>query len=316
MLARLQKLLVFVAIIVSAGWAIVLTRAGHAAWGAAGAALITLGYAAFLGLEFIALRWVGDRLGSAPQPQFSQLASAWWAEVLTAPRVFFWRQPFRSNEQADLIDTSGGHFGVVLMHGFVCNRGLWNPWMRELRAKRISHIAVNLEPVFGSIDDYAKIIDDAVARLFAATGLPVVVVGHSMGGLAIRAWLRRFNADARVRRVLTIGTPHHGTWLARFGHTRNGKQMRQCSPWLTGLAAAEPAGRHERFTCFYGHCDNIVFPASSGMLSGAVNLHVPGTAHVDMAFHPLVFNEVLRWAMAPAAPPVASVTTVTSAEAR
>ncbi len=183
--------------------------------------------------------------------------------------------------------------GVVLVHGFVCNRGLWNPWLRELRAHGVPYVAVNLEPVFGAIDAYPRIIEAAVARLEAATRRPVVLVGHSMGGLAIRAWLRQFNADARLHRVVTIGSPHQGTWLARFGHTASGRQMRQRNPWLTQLAADEPSSRISRFTCFYGHFDNIVFPP------GATNLHLPGVAHVHMAFQPAVFDEVWRWLNAP-----------------
>lgn len=316
MLARLQKLLVFTLIAASAMWVVTLARSGHPVWGAAIAAMIVLGYAAFLALEFAALHAVPDT-SPAPRARLSQLLVAWWGEVLTAPRVFFWRQPFRSRSLPDCLELQSSQetHGVVLVHGFVCNRGLWNPWMLLLRARQIPHIAVNLEPVFGSIDDYASVIDNAVIRMQAATGRPVVVVGHSMGGLAIRGWLRRFNADARVRRVVTIGSPHHGTWLARFGHTKNGKQMRQQSAWLTQLAADEPMSRYEGFTCFYGHCDNIVFPAATAMLPGAVNLHVPGTAHVDMAFHPVVFNEVLRWLSA--APDDASAASVLrSADAR
>jgi hypothetical protein len=95
--------------------------------------------------------------------------------------------------------------------------------------------------------------------------------------------------------VITIGSPHQGTWLARYGHTVNGKEMRLDSPWLAGIAAAEPSLRSANFTCFYGRCDNIVFPAASGTLRGAVNVHVPGTAHVHMAFRDVVFREVRQW---------------------
>jgi alpha-beta hydrolase superfamily lysophospholipase len=77
--------------------------------------------------------------------------------------------------------------------------------MRDLRARRIPFIAVNLEPLFGSIDHYARIIEAAVARREAATDIPVLLVGHSMGGLAIRAWLRQFEAHTRVHRAITIG---------------------------------------------------------------------------------------------------------------
>ena len=302
MLARLQKLLVLALLAGSTAWAVILARLGHPGWGAAAALLILLGYALFLGLEFAALCVVQEP-GPAPRARGSQLLRAWWGEVVTAPRVFFWRQPFRARAEPDhLPEQALGARGVVLVHGFVCNRGLWNPWMRNLRARNTPYIAVNLEPLFDSIDRYPTIIEAAVARLESITGAPVVLVGHSMGGLAIRAWLRQFQGDARVHRVITIGSPHQGTWLARYGHTVNGKEMRQRGPWLTALAASEPAARSARFTCFYGHCDNIVFPAAAGTLPGAENLHVPGTAHVQMAFQPIVFNEVWRWLSSPPAP--------------
>ena len=47
------------------------------------------------------------------------------------------------------------------------------------------------------------------------------------------------------------------------------------------------------FTCYFGHCDNIVFPAHNATLSGATNHHVPGVAHVHLAFHRPIFDDVL-----------------------
>lgn len=306
MLARLQKSLVVALLLASTTSLVILTHLGHPGWGACAALSIVFGYALFLGIEFALLHVVQQESGPAPRARLNQLLRAWWGEVATAPKVFFWRQPFRSNVEPDHIPGHAiGQRGVVFVHGFVCNRGLWNPWMRELRARKIPFIAVNLEPLFGSINHYPQIIEDAVARLEASTGSQVTLVGHSMGGLAIRAWLRQFDADARVHRVITIGSPHQGTWLARYGHTVNGKEMRLRSAWLADLAAAEPPARATRFTCFYGHCDNIVFPAVSGTLPGAQNLHVPGTAHVQMAFQAVVFNEVWRWLSATADAPTA-----------
>jgi len=300
MLARLQQFIVFVLLLASLGSFWIFSRIGIPVWGFLIAAVIVLGYTLFLALEFVALSVV--QVDPASRPSRVQLIQAWWGEVLSAPRVFLWRQPFRSQAEPDhLPATPSRRRGVILVHGFVCNRGLWNPWMRMLRERDVPYIAVNMEPVFGSIDRYVSIIEEAVTKVQTATGQPVVIVGHSMGGLAIRAWLREFNGDARVHRVITVASPHHGTWMARFGQTLNGQQMRQDSEWLQQLALQEPMSRAAIFTCFYGHCDNIVFPVHSGTLNGAMNIHVPGTAHVHMAFHPFVFNEVLRWLnMAPA----------------
>ena len=184
------------------------------------------------------------------------------------------------------------------MHGFFCNRGIWNPWMSRLRTAGAPFIAVNLEPVFGSIDEYLPVIEAAVSRMEAATGRAPVLVAHSMGGLAVRAWLDQFDATARVHRIITIGTPHHGTWLGRFARTTNTREMGLKSAWLTQLQMREATrGSHPyaNFTCFYGHCDHIVFPASSAMLVGAENRHLGATAHVQMAFRDEVFDEVWRW---------------------
>jgi pimeloyl-ACP methyl ester carboxylesterase len=296
MLARLQRAIAVTLALVAISWAIVFAQLHQPIWAGAGAMLILFGYALFLGAEFLMLHWV-QREGVAPRPTPAQLLKAWSGEVLTAPKVFLWRQPFRANAEADNVSTFGKSWcGVVFVHGFVCNRAFWNPWMSELRALGVPFIAVNLEPLFGSIDDYQKTIETAVAQMELVTGRPVVLVGHSMGGIAIRAWMSGHEAEShRIRRVITIGSPHHGTWLARFGQTKNGKQMRQHSPWLEKLAASEPRRRYSNFTCFFGHCDNIVFPAESGVLPGALNLHIPGTAHVHMAFDRTVYEEILRW---------------------
>jgi triacylglycerol lipase len=94
---------------------------------------------------------------------------------------------------------------------------------------------------------------------------------------------------------VTIGSPHRGTFLGRFGHAHNTRQMCLGSEWQLQLASREPPLRFERFTCFYGHCDNVVFPASTATLPGADNRHVAGVAHVHMAHQEEVFHEVLRW---------------------
>ena len=295
MVARLQKFIAIALAVSVIAWAAAFVAIGRPLCASVGALLILTGYALLLGAEFVILYFV-QQADVAPRPAPDQLLSAWWNEVVIAPRVFLWRQPFRSNVEPDsLPDRPDGRRGVLLVHGLVCNRGLWNPWMRALRARRVPFLAINLEPIFGSIDAYADHIEAAVARIEIATGLPVVLVGHSMGGVAIRAWFARSKAAARVHRVITIGSPHRGTWLARYGHTVNGREMRLQSPWLTKLAAAEPAGHFAQFTCFFGHCDNIVFPAASGTLPGATNVHVPATAHVQMAFEPQVFDETCRW---------------------
>jgi triacylglycerol lipase len=301
MLARLQQFITIGLLALAGAWLVYFVHEGKPAWGWLGALLILMGYALFLALEFLVLSWIQET-EPAPAATARQLLRAWWGEAFAAPRVFCWRQPFRSRLEPDnLVASRRGSPGVVLVHGFVCNRGFWNPWMARLRTQGVPFVAVNLEPVFGSIGQYVGIIEAAVQKIEAVTGRSPVLVAHSMGGLAVRAWLKEFDADKRVHRIVTIGTPHHGTWLARFGRTANSREMALKSPWLLDLAAQSPAKRHALFTCYYGHCDNVVFPASTATLAGADNRHIPATAHVHMAFQETVFNEVSRWLDSPAA---------------
>lgn len=260
-------------------------------------ALLLTGHAAVLGLEFLLAATV-NRRDSAPPASAGQLLSAWLTESLAAPVVFLWRQPWRSTSPADHLPADAqGRTGVLLVHGFVCNRGLWRPWLLRLRQRNVPFVAVNLAPVFGSIDDMLPVIEAAVQRLHAHTGRAPVVVAHSMGGLALRRWRAQPGHAARVGAVLTLGTPHHGTWLARWAFSRNGAQMRLGSPWLRHLQALEQAhgaASHAGFTCFHSHCDNIVFPASSATLPGARNVHLAGVPHVHMADHPAPWAALLQ----------------------
>lgn len=294
MLARLQQAIVLGLLGLCVAW--VLAHAGSAPLRAAALPLMLVGgYLGVMAVEFM-LMAVVSRGDSVPAARARALVRAWVGEVLTAPRVFGWWQPWWHDAVADQAGANArGRRGVVLVHGFVCNRGMWTPWLRVLRDRGDPFVAVNLEPVFGSIDDYVPLIDAAVRRLVDATGVAPLVVCHSMGGLAVRAWLAAQSpaAPAPVHRVVTIGTPHHGTWLSRLSFFTNGSQMRQDSRWLAQLRQAEAGRVRAPFTCWHSDCDNIVFPPSTASLAGADNRLIPGVAHVHLAFHPVLMQDTL-----------------------
>ena len=269
-------------------------RAPCLAW--SGCVLLLLLGPLVLAIEFVMLAFVARKdVQSIPRASAGELARAWLGETQQLFRVFYWRQPLRWRAADDHLPArSEGRLGIVFVHGFMCNRGFWTPWMQRLRAQSTPHVAVNLEPVFGPIEGYGDCIAQAVRRVTECTGRAPLVVCHSMGGLAVRSWLRSTGAAGRLERVVTIGTPHHGTWLGRFSRRSNGRQMRLASAWLRALQQDEAAQARPPWTCWYSNCDNIVLPPSTAMLEGADNHFLPGIAHVDLAFAPAVMDHTLE----------------------
>lgn len=182
---------------------------------------------------------------------------------------------------------------VLLLHGYGCNSGYWVHLSARLRQAGISHMALDLEPIAGSIDQYADRIHAALERLCQTAGSPrAIIVAHSMGGLASRAYLRRHGAH-RVARVITLGTPHHGTALASFGPGANAREMRLGSPWLAALAAGETPEIRALFVSLWSHHDNIIAPQDSSFLPGARNLAFSGIGHVALGADERILRVVM-----------------------
>ena len=211
-----------------------------------------------------------------------------------------WTMPFRMFSTRIPVHPQG--LPVLLVHGYGCNSGYWHSMSQALRKANIPHHAIDLEPVIGGIDEYTPLIHRAIETLCRETGSDrVVIVAHSMGGLASRAYLRD-HGGKRVARLITLGTPHHGTSLAHFGVGLNTQQMRWtateqeglASEWLRALKAGENAALYDLIVSIYSHHDNIISPQTSSHLEGAKNIELNGIGHVALGFDPVVQAMVIR----------------------
>jgi len=195
---------------------------------------------------------------------------------------------------ADRLHRSGNRPPVLLVHGYQCNRGFWF-WQRaRLERAGWTVATLNLDPVFASIDSYGELIAQRIEEVLAATGAAqVILVGHSMGGLASRAYLRA-HGNARVAKLITLGSPHHGSRLAMLGTGPNARQMEPESAWLAALngpgAAPLPAATVSALSPY----DNYVMPQDSPRLDGARNIVLDPVGHLAMAFAPQVTTLLLQ----------------------
>ena len=215
----------------------------------------------------------------------------WWrafgAEFLSALRVFWLQLPWATGKTEVWLPepqptTQAARLPVLLVHGYICNDRVWDQLARALHEAGHPVLAISLEPLFTSIDDYSPQIQQAVLRLQEATGTKrIALVGHSMGGLIIRAWLRQ-HGSADVDRIITLGTPHQGTKMASWSPTPNAAQMVWHSPWLQTLQASESPATRQLIHIILTRHDNIVFPQREQVLAGAGVTEFSGLGHLEL----------------------------------
>jgi triacylglycerol lipase len=184
-----------------------------------------------------------------------------------------------------------GRVPILLVHGYLCNRGLWWWLRRRLRARRFAVATVNLEPPLAGIDRLAAQLGARIDELLAETGAEkVALVTHSMGGLAARAYLQQQGA-AHVAGLVTLAAPHHGTRVARLGCGRNAQEMRLGGEWLRRLNAGPPPPIP--VASLWSLDDEIVTPPDTSRLAGAREAIIAGTGHLAMVFSPMVLARLL-----------------------
>ena len=263
--------------------------------GALGAVFTVLGLQALLTFSSMVLSWPST---AAPQRRWTAVTlflKVWLQEWRAAVKVFVLRQPW-SFRHAGI-----GHpepaapdaalaVPVLLVHGYICNHRVWDDLTPELRRRGHTVLAVDLEPLFSGIDTHVATIEAAVQKLIAGTGQArVALVGHSMGGLVIRAWMRAYGT-AQVERVITLATPHQGSLLAAAALTSNGGQMRWQSRWLRELADSEAAPTRSLIHIALTDTDNIVYPQLQQTLEGCQVTQFSGLGHLEMCVSPKVIG--------------------------
>ena len=167
---------------------------------------------------------------------------------------------------------------VLMQHGYVNNGAVWIFTARALEARGYRVFTID-QPPFASIDVMAELLavrTDAVLRITGATQL--TLVAHSMGGLICRAYLRRYGGD-KVDQLITMGSPHHGTFHARLAGGVNSMQMRAGNAWLASLGESRV---DIPFTSIYSIHDTIISPQDSSVMLGADNVQLSAVGHVSM----------------------------------
>ncbi|MBN1772365.1 MAG: hypothetical protein JXB32_13935 [Deltaproteobacteria bacterium] len=194
-----------------------------------------------------------------------------------------------------------GRRPVVFVHGLGGAPGNFGPMRLYFRARGRSRTYAAVFAGEGSLSELADRLSRFVGELVRVNGLGdgarLDLVAHSMGGLVARLALEDEPTRARVANLVTLGVPHAGSHLARYGHTAHSLALRPDSEVLQRLARQlpwrGPPGQPRLVAC-WSAADVIVLPARSAAVEGAENVELSGLTHYGYLIHPAAWRVVFE----------------------
>lgn len=197
--------------------------------------------------------------------------------------------------ETTVADAETGAMPVILVHGWIHNRSAFLGTSRVLRRHGFRHIhAFDYNPLTYDIPEVAGMLAGEVERVLAISGADrCMIIGHSMGGVVARYYVQQLGGDRTVDTVITLGSPHRGTYAAYLGPGAAAPQMKPGSPLMRMLEeTARPSD--VRWIAVYSDLDLLILPAVNAKLVHpalrAHNIKVADLGHLSL----LLSGEVMR----------------------
>jgi triacylglycerol lipase len=172
---------------------------------------------------------------------------------------------------------------VLLVHGINDTGAVFHRMAPYLTQRGWSVYDLDLMPSNGdlSLDQLGQQVASSIATTFAPEQ-PFDLVGFSMGGIVSRYYVQCLGGINRVQRLITIASPHHGTWIAYLSERLGCVQMRPDSAFLQQLNQEAVMLERLNFTSIWTPFDLMIVPANSSQMQVGQNVQVPVLTHAGM----------------------------------
>jgi pimeloyl-ACP methyl ester carboxylesterase len=177
---------------------------------------------------------------------------------------------------------------AVLVHGFLATAGVLRPLGEALETQAGVTVGSFTHPPGVSVTGLAERVAEFVSRIEAER---VQLVGHSIGGLAVRWFVQELGGDPRVVQTVSLASPFWGARRARF---LPGSLARELEPGSSVLAMLRAGiGRSVPHYAVSGSHDGLVGPPSR--LGAVEEMVAEGCGHNAVLYDPAVLEAVVGW---------------------
>lgn len=170
---------------------------------------------------------------------------------------------------------------LLLIHGIDDTAEIFHPLKTYLRDRGWDDVhTLDLQPNNGDtgLDRLAAQVQEYVDQQLS-TAAQIDLVGFSMGGIVGRYYLQRLGGLQRVRRFVTLSSPHNGTWTGYLRTNPGTKQMRPNSGFLKDLNSTMDDLKQVEFTSIWTPFDLMIVPPNSSQLPVGTMVQLPVLAH-------------------------------------
>ena len=182
---------------------------------------------------------------------------------------------------------------VLLVPGYGGRASAFDAIRAKLTAAGRSARLVPLpESATGDLLVQARALNLVVDATLAAGAPSVDLVGYSAGGVVVRLWAKDYDGGRKARRIVTLGSPHHGTDVAAtvaavapaecVGACA---QLQPGSSLLRRLNAGDETPDGPQWLSLWTTADQLVTPPATAALGGAVGVPLQSVCSDDRVGH-------------------------------
>ncbi|MFM8525935.1 MAG: esterase/lipase family protein [Cyanobacteriota bacterium] len=192
---------------------------------------------------------------------------------------------------------------LVLVHGLWDDPHLFRRLTACLDGRRGDPCAPHLPHRFGAtgLEVLAERLGGIIEARFGSDQ-PLDLLGFSMGGVIGRLWIQSFGGQGRIRRFLSVGSPHRGTLLAQpcpRMPLAGIADMKIGSALLRRLNADLSALEGVECLSYWCLADAMVIPSWRGVLPVGSAIRLPVWQHKDLIAHPAALGPISRELLRP-----------------
>ena len=187
---------------------------------------------------------------------------------------------------------------IILIHGLWNTSSIFSSFTSKLDEIGIEYFAPTLNHSYGmtSIIDLANLLNDLILEKYGSKK-ELDLLGFSMGGIIGRYWLQKFNGYKRTRKLISIGSPHKGTFMAQLVPKypfRGISEMKIKSNLLRELEKNDFFLHELECINFFTYCDLMVFPSWWTNLNFGEKISVKVYKHRNLVRNKSVVEKIIE----------------------